>query len=280
MVSGLGGASRGAALAVLSCAALVALGLGGCASRPAVPVAAGSVSGASTGSAASAAPRPLPAIDPQQAAQAYAGARSYGGTLSCAGCPDRTLTLTVFADGTFRLREIEAALAAASGVPARTSFDVGRWSTTPAGPDRLLLHGASGGSWLLHRVVPDGLSLLDNEGREIRGLSGSTLARLPQIDPLPGPMRLAGLYGQRAGQAVFEECATGRRLTVRAAGADPALEAAFRAMQRSPDETVMAVVDGYFLPRVDGPVHEALHIASFIQAMRAARCDEIVGSKP
>lgn len=280
--------------------ALAVLGLGGCATK--ARDAGGAAAAAPAAPATPAAPPlALPPADARLIEQAYAGARSYGGTLSCAGCADRSLTLTVFADGTFRLREIEgaslSAAAAAAGVAAagaagsgaagsgpaplrRPAFDAGRWSTAPDGADLLVLHGAATGSRLLRRAVPDGLTVLDHEGREIRGLSGTTLARLPKVDPLAGPMRLAGLYSRPGGQAAFDDCATGRRLALALGGSDPALDAAYLAMRRAPDETVLAVVDGYFVPRPAGQVREELRVTAFVRAMRAARCDDIFGSRP
>ena len=221
-----------------ACAALMTLallGLGGCATKTPETVGQAARAG-STGAeraaraeapAAAARISPPPPIDAALIGQAYAGARSYAGTLSCTGCADRNLTLTVFADGTFRLREIESApsertsslaAGAAAAAARKTSFDAGRWSTAPGRADLLLLHGAATGSRLLRRAVPDGLTVLDHEGREIRGLSGTTLTRLSQVDPLPGPMRLAGLYSRAGGLGAFDDCATSRRLAVAASG--------------------------------------------------------------
>jgi len=229
-----------------------------------------------------------PRVDASAAAAAYAGARTYSGVLSCAGCAQQRLTLTIFADGTFRLLQADGA-----GSAARGGYDIGRWATSTEAPDTIALRGDTDGVRLFRRVRPDGLAVVDNEGREIRGLDSATLARAARIDPLAGPLRLVGSYRLEGRQAVFVECLTGRRMPVVAgvpasgspqavrllAGAQSALDAAHRAVRLAPEEPVLAVVQGYLLPRVvqpDDAEKEALVVAVFERAMRDARCEDVV----
>lgn len=229
-----------------------------------------------------------PRVDAAAVAAAYAGARSYSGVLSCAGCVQQRLTLTIFADGTFRLLQVDGA-----GSAARGRYDIGRWTTSTETPDTVALYGDTEGARLFRRVLPDGLAVVDNEGREIRGLDSATLARAPGIDPLAGPLRLVGRYRLEGQQPVFVECLTGRRMPVVAgapasgsppaarmlAGAQSALDAAHRAISLTPEEPVLAIVQAYLVPRVaqpDAPEKEALVVAAFERAMRDARCEDVV----
>lgn len=233
-----------------------------------------------------------PRTDEAAAAAAYAGARTYSGTVFCAGCPERRLTLTIFPDGTFRMLQ-----AGEEGAGLRVLHDIGRWTTSTQAADTIALHGDTEGVRLFRRVVPDGLAIVDNEGREIRGMGNATLARAPQVDPLSGPLRLAGRYFREDAGPVFVECLTGRRLPVAAgvpasgapqaarwlAAAQSALDDAHRAVSDSPADPVLAIVQGYLVPRVaqpGDPEKEALVVVGFERAMRAGRCEDVVRQKP
>ncbi|MBX3590559.1 MAG: copper resistance protein NlpE N-terminal domain-containing protein [Burkholderiaceae bacterium] len=233
-----------------------------------------------------------PRIDEVAASAAYAGARTYSGTLFCAGCAERRLTLTIFPDGTFRMLQTGD-----EGTGMRVVYDMGRWSTSEAAADTIALHGDTEGARLFRRVVPDGLAIVDNEGREIRGLGNATLSRAPQVDPLSGPLRLAGSYLYEGGQPVFVECLTGRRLPVTdavpasgaplaarwLAAARSALDDAHRAVSDSPADPVLAIVRGYLVPRAaqaGSPEKEALVVVGFERAMRAGRCEDVVRRAP
>lgn len=256
---------------------------------------------------AAAGPGSAPRVDPAAAAAAYAGARTYAGTLSCAGCAERSLALTILADGTFRLRQAEAiatgpgqgdigagdAREESVGKPRRSvSYEFGRWTASPQTADVLELRGTGGATWLLRRVAPDALLLLDNEGREIRGLEGAALARAARVEPLSGPFRLVGRYRYEEGRRpVFMECLTGQRLPVvqgvpqdgtsrsarMLADAQAALDRALAAMSPEPGEAVLAVVRGYLVPRqaqAANPERESLVVAGFERAVRGGRCED------
>ena len=233
-----------------------------------------------------------PRIDEAAARAVYAGARTYAGTLLCAGCPARRLTLTIFPDGTFRLLEADQ-----EGARIRIVHDIGRWSTSADGADTIVLQGDTEGARRLRRVAPDGLAIVDDEGREIRGLGDATLARVPQVDPLSGPLRLVGSYLREHGQALFVDCLTGRRLPVieaapasgspqaahRLAASRVALDQAQRAISDSPGDPVLAVVRGYLVPQAGAPEGsgaEALVVAGFERAMRGGRCDDMLRARP
>ncbi len=278
-----------------------ALAIVACAQAPVAPEAGRAGPAGTVGS-----PGPLPAgaaaqaawaaaaprIDADAAAAAYAGARTYSGAVFCAGCPERRLTLTIFPDGTFRMLQ-----AGQAGAGLAVLHDFGRWSVSPDAPGMIALHGDAEGARLLRRVVPDGLAIVDNEGREIRGLGDAALARAPRVDPLPGPLRLAGSYTRDGERAVFTECLTGRRLPVVSgepasgsaqarrwlAEARSALDRAYDAMGGPAAGPVFAVVRGYLVPRIaqpGDPEREALVVVAFERAARSGRCEDVVHRTP
>lgn len=235
-------------------------------------------------------------------AERYPGARSYSGLYSCDGCIERRLTVTIFADGSYRLREVP--------VVGQAVDEQGRWSSPSADPDRIVLE-SSGGMRLLRRTAPDELTLVDPEGRELHGLVGGVLIRLPEVDPLTVSERFVGLYRRAGAQRALVDCATGATLPVveRAAGrnaanraradgaaaASPvdgragesrdspqaALDAAWAELAPRDDETVLVTVRAHRVAmplRADGAIGEAIVLDAFERATRNGRCDELPAS--
>src|SRR5690606_12709776 len=107
---------------------------------------------------------PPPPIDAALAERAYAGARTYTGVLDCVGCIPSRLTVTIFADGRFRLREEPMpASGDAPGESLRTSTPPqgvahGLWHVSPDAADRIMMEGDDGVR-VFRRVVPDGLAI-------------------------------------------------------------------------------------------------------------------------
>lgn len=158
------------------------------------------------------------------AAPAMRTAISYGplpatwaAEVSCPGCTPHWLTLTLFPDGTFRLRDRYA------GSGREDSFhDLGQWTVRFGDSHRLLLHGGSEPLRQL-RLLPDGgLLLLDADGRDIRSIRDYVLRRQPATDLLPGPMRMLGLYSRQGRDAWFRECLSGEGLRLTGPAADDA----------------------------------------------------------
>src|SRR5690606_4571088 len=129
----------------------------------------------------------------------------YAGSYSCEGCIERRLTVTVFADGRYRLREVPEG--------GTSVEEQGRWAVPSSDPNRIVLE-APGAMRGFRRAAPDELTLVDPEGRELHGLTGGVLARLPQVDPLPVSETFVGVYHRVGAQRVLVDCATGRTLPV------------------------------------------------------------------
>ncbi len=194
----------------------------------------------------------------------HLGARTYSGTYSCDGCVERRITVTVFADGSYRLRE-----APAQGDPVN---EEGRWRVDLLAPDRLVLETA-GGARVMQRSAPDELTLVDPEGRELHGLIGGVLRRSARVDPLPVSVRLVGSYRSGDAGAVFVDCASGETLAVLpglAGSAQAALDAAWRELSPRGGETVLVVVRAH---RVAEAAPEAIVVDSFERATRDGRCN-------
>jgi len=200
---------------------------------------------------------------------ASAGARTYSGTYSCDGCIERTLTVTIFADGSYRLREVPA-----RGEPLQ---EQGRWSAPREAPGRLVLESA-GGERMLQRTPPDSLTIVDPQGRELHGLVGGVLARSANVDPLSVSRRLAGLYRSGGGQHLLVDCVSGETLAVLAGqpgSAQAALEAAWSELAPRDDENVLVVVRAHRAvsrPGSSAGAREAIVVDAFERAMRNG-CD-------
>lgn len=135
--------------------------------------------------------------------------QSWQGEVSCPGCSERWLTLTLFPDGLFRLRE---AYGAAKGGSEERFHDTGRWSAALADSRRILLKGASTRQV---RLLPSGdLALLDAEGRDIVSIRDYVLKRLPRPDLVSEPMRLLALYAGSESQAMLTECLTAQVVSI------------------------------------------------------------------
>jgi hypothetical protein len=129
------------------------------------------------------------------------------------GEPPRTyqgggLTITLFPDGIFRLRD-------RSG--ATETVDVGQWGQEVDGGVRMVLRGGT----VARRVFRE-----DN-GDKLVAENGSLLERAATADPIDDRFRLTGLYRDTQTGGLFTECLTGRTFEVAPGGAEPDLERAW-----------------------------------------------------
>jgi copper homeostasis protein (lipoprotein) len=198
---------------------------------------------------------------------------TYSGEIPCADCPGQRLTLTLFADSTFRLRHTY--IDARDGKD-QTFYDLGRWARAQdQGASRLRLAGGSEAPRQFLIRGSEALRMLDSEGREIRSRLNYDLARLPKVDPVAGPMRLRGMYVYLADAAVFTECLTGKRFPVRLERNHVALERAYLAGRRAPGEPLLVTFDGRFVEAAaepGAPVREQLVVERFDRIWPGATC--------
>jgi copper homeostasis protein (lipoprotein) len=164
---------------------------------------------------------------------------TYTGDLPCADCAGIRTTLNLRADGIFQLRQTYLD---GGGTTSRDAYDIGRWDFLP----ETALLTLNGGREAPHRfAVRDAATLrqLDTRGRTIQSSLNYDLRRNAQPYPFSDTMPLRGLYTYMADAASLEECLTGKRFPVAAAGDNLNLERAYRA---APGAPLLITFDGHF----------------------------------
>ncbi|MFO1160113.1 MAG: META domain-containing protein [Reyranellaceae bacterium] len=150
------------------------------------------------------------------------------------GDPPRTydggkLTITLFPDGVFRLRERRDA-----GQPV---VDLGQWAQEVDGGVRMVLRGG---------VVPRRV-FREANGDRLIAADGTELARAAKPDTIDDRFDLSGLYRDTPAGGLFAECLTGRTYTVSPGGAEPELEKAWTETTPARETSVFVKVQGKFL---------------------------------
>lgn len=182
--------------------------------------------------------------------------QTWQGEVSCPGCSERWLTITLFPDGLFRLRETYAG---AKGASEERFHDVGRWSVMLGDGRRLILKGASTRNLRLH---PTGdLALLDANGQDIVSIRDYRLKRLHKPDLITDPMRLLALYSADDTGAMFTECLTAQVVGI----ADSVAASDMRRMVASiaPERRARGPVLAAITARWEGPSGKRLLIEKF-----------------
>ncbi len=238
----------------------------GVAAGCAAVAACASLGSAAVGAAADAPQEPIADARGAVRDARYPGARTYSGLYSCDGCIERRLTVTVFADGGYRLRELPAQGEAVN--------EEGRWSVDRLAPDRLVLE-ARQGTRVLRRSAPDELVLVDPEGRELHGLVGGVLTRSSRVDPLALSRRVLGMYRVDDAGAVLADCASGQSLIVvpgPPGSAQAALDEAWRRLSPRDEETVLVVVRAHRVEHGDGAAAQGGHrVAPAVRTVATSR---------
>ena len=150
------------------------------------------------------------------------------------GEPPRTfegggLTVTLFPDGTFRLREKREG-------SAEPLLDLGQWAQQVEGGVRLVLRGGEG-SRRSFREIGVGKLVTDN---------GTELLRTANPDPIDGKFRLSGMYRDAQDGGLFAACLVGRTYGVAPGGAEPDLEKAWVNMTPSQASSLYVEIIGGF----------------------------------
>jgi copper homeostasis protein (lipoprotein) len=149
------------------------------------------------------------------------------------GEPPRTyqggsLTITLFPDGIFRLRD-------RSG--ATETVDLGQWAQEVDGGVRMVLRGGA----VPRRVFRE------DDGDKLVAADGSTLERAATADPIDDRFRLTGLYRDTQTGGLFTECLTGRTFEVAPTGAEPDLERAWTEATPSKEAQLYVEIMGRFV---------------------------------
>ncbi len=169
------------------------------------------------------------------------------------GEPPRTfegpgITLTLFPDGTFRLREKKPG--------AEETLDIGQWAQEVEGGVRLVLRGGDSGRRAFREI----------SGGKLVADDGSELAPAAVPDPLDGRYRLAGLYRDAQDGGLFAACLAGRTYAVAPGGAEPDLEKAWVEATPSREASLYVEIVGRFA----GP--NLIAVEEFLSLKRNGAC--------
>jgi copper homeostasis protein (lipoprotein) len=189
---------------------------------------------------------------------------TYAGTWPCGSCAQRQVSLSLFAEHSFRmrLRDLDA-----QGVVVAEQFDLGRWIQDGSG--RLLLRGGREAPQRFDLQADGSLRGFDAQAQPLLGLK-----RQPVVDRIEGPMRMRGLYFYLADAASFSECLSGRRWPVQIEGAHLDLERAYLA-QGEGGRWVLATLQGRFVmhePEPGLPPREAIVVERFDRLWPGETC--------
>ena len=168
---------------------------------------------------------------------------SFEGTLACADCRGHQLTLNLFADGVYFLRE--AWLGRASG--DETYDDIGRWSASPDGKT-IELHGGRETPLRFARRDDRSLHALDAAGNADTN-GEQRLARDPAFQDLEPRLPLRGMYRHLGDTATFTECLTGRTMPVALEANYLDTERAYAALEKTPGQAFLVTVEGRIAER-------------------------------
>lgn len=170
------------------------------------------------------------------------------------GDPPRTyegggLTVTLFPDGTFRLREKR-------GGSADPLLDLGEWAQEVEGGVRLILRGGAGSRRAFREIGTD--KLVADDGRE--------LVQTATPDPIDGRFRLSGMYRDAQDGGLFAPCLVGRTYGVAPGGAEPELEKAWVDATPSRETSLYVEIIGGF----DG--NNSVTVDRFLGLKRGGAC--------
>jgi uncharacterized lipoprotein NlpE involved in copper resistance len=189
---------------------------------------------------------------------------TFAGVMPCADCAGIAQTLTLRADGLYRLRSTYL------GQPGGPFNELGRW-TQDGG--RLTLHGGAQ-TRQFARQGELSLRLLDLQGQPIDTDVNLQLRRTAQVDPISEVLRWRGELVYFADGALFTDCASRLRWPVAMHLDYLALERSYLALRSAPGAPLLVRFDGRLalLPAMEGPAREQILIDAYDGAQPDARC--------
>lgn len=192
---------------------------------------------------------------------------TFAGVLPCADCRGVAHTLTLRADGQYRLRRTYL------GKPGGPVAEVGRWSEGGSGRQITLGRDVN----LQRFEVVDGQTLrqLDRSGQRIKTTAPLDLRRTAAVDAVSEPLRWRGEFFYMADAATFTDCASGLRWPVATVGDYLLAERSYTAQRSAPGVPLVVSLDGRLEVRapMEGPPREHLVIDRFVGAEPGARCN-------
>lgn len=197
---------------------------------------------------------------------------TFVGVTPCADCSGIEQTLTLRADGLYRLRRVY------QGKPDGTFTELGRWSIDASGKRLTLLSGSE----LLLLEVIDGETLrqLDRLGQPITSTANQDLRRTAQVDPITESLHWHGEFRYLADAATFTDCASGKRWPVATLGDYLAVERNYL-QARAPAAPLLVNFAGRLevLPTMEGPPIEQIVVDRFDGSQPGATCSSLKQDK-
>lgn len=199
---------------------------------------------------------------------------TFAGRLPCADCPGIDLTVTLLADGTFRLRRVRIGEA-----PQTPVHDLGTW--VEASPGSLVLRGSEAPR-RFRAFGGDSLRVVDAAGGTLDPQGARTLVRSEALDPVDDVQPLRGMYMPTSGGASFTECRTGSPYRVAPEGDAPALHEAYLEAGPPSGEPLLVTLHGRLLrrPATQGGDVDVLVIEGFGRAWPDVGCDGAPVDRP
>ncbi len=168
---------------------------------------------------------------------------TYTGTIPCADCRSRNLTVTLFADKTFRLKRVSIGV---QGGGNKTEYDLGRWSGKG---DRLVLNNGQKWPMQFRYVSGKEIRMLDQRGNEIVSKLDYSLRKTSFVDMLSGPMTMNGMFRYMADAFTFRECKTGKSYPLVFQSPNVSVERQYLALRPGAGKPLLATLKGRFVMR-------------------------------
>ncbi|MEW5838421.1 MAG: META domain-containing protein [Pseudomonadota bacterium] len=202
-------------------------------------------------------PNPLPAPLPA----------TFVGTLPCADCPGIDTKLNLLPDGQFQMRMTYLERPGAG-------FDsIGLWQVHEG--KLLLKEGAQTVEQFQIKAKPASLIKLDMQGQPIASKLDYSLKPKGVFQPMKPKLTMQGMFVYFADSARFTPCATGQSMPVKMEGEYLALEKAYMATRKEPQQALLATVEGQISkqPRMEGEGSEqVLRVLKLVEMSAASAC--------
>jgi uncharacterized lipoprotein YbaY/heat shock protein HslJ/uncharacterized lipoprotein NlpE involved in copper resistance len=198
---------------------------------------------------------------------------TFAGVMPCADCASVAQTLTLRADGLYRLRR---SYNDKSGGPFA---ELGRW-TADERDKRLTLR--SGSETLLFEVKDhETLRLLDRLGQPITSNANLDLRRTAQVDPISELLHWRGEFRYLADSATFTDCASGVHWQVAMTADYQTAERNYLQSRSAPGAPLLVSFDGRIevRPTMEGPPREQMVVDRFGSSQPGATCGSVASDK-
>ncbi|MDW5443393.1 YbaY family lipoprotein [Polaromonas sp. SM01] len=191
---------------------------------------------------------------------------TFAGVLPCADCAGIAHTLTLRADGLYRLRRTYL------GKPDGPFAETGRWTADSQGQKLTLSSGQA--TQLFALQGKDALRLLDRTGQPIPSSANLALRRTAQLDPVNDFLRLRGEFCYMADAATFTDCASGLRWPVSMSADYLTLERQYHQLRSAAGAPLLVSLEGRLveMPAMEGPPREHLVVDKFGGAQAGENC--------